>query len=269
MPELAEVEFARRRWDVALGCVVRRVRVDSTAQVFRDGDAAPLARALRGARLVSSEARGKQICFRFDRDLWLGIHLGMSGELRVEPGAHRAERHDHLILHLDDLALVFRDPRRFGRVRFSRGKDEPSWWASLPPSLLSPSFTRRTIDAILERRARSPIKAVLLQQDSFPGVGNWMADEVLWRAGIHPARTAGGLSTIERVALRREVRFVVRGALRSVGRHGGDPPRGWLFSERWRDGGTCPRTGVPLVRETIGGRTTCWSPGRQLPVVKE
>ncbi|MFN8549340.1 MAG: hypothetical protein U0527_15545 [Candidatus Eisenbacteria bacterium] len=102
-------------------------------------------------------------------------------------------------------------------MRFARGKEEPAWWSSLPPSLLSPSFTRRTVDQILERRARSPIKAVLLQQDSFPGVGNWMADEILWRAGIHPARGRATQRARAR-ALRREVRFV-RGALRSVGRY--------------------------------------------------
>jgi formamidopyrimidine-DNA glycosylase len=118
--------------------------------------------------------------------------------------------------------------------------------------------------AFLRRRARSPLKAVLLDQDRFPGIGNWMADEVLWRAGLHPRRKAGELDPRESHRLYRELRFVARGALRSIGAEGRRLPRGWLFHDRWEDGHACPRTGVPLVRETVGGRTTCWSPGRQV-----
>ncbi len=270
MPELAEVEFERRRWDEAIGRRVLAVEVNPRAQVFRGFDARELVPALTGARLLSSEAKGKQMCFRFERGTWIGLHLGMSGSLRVEAKDFRGETHDHLILRLRDRALVFRDPRRFGRVRFERTKEEPTWWASLPLEVLSPRFTVEHVTAFLTRRGRSPIKAVLLMQAAFPGVGNWMADEILWRAEIHPARAAGSLSSAELRRLHRELRFVSRGALRSVGRHGGDLPRGWLFWERWRDGGACPATGVALVRETIGGRTTCWSPGRQaLPVVKK
>jgi len=92
-----------------------------------------------------------------------------------------------------------------------------------------------------------------------------MADEILWRAGIHPARRAGELSAGERRRLHRETRWVCRRVLETVGVDWSSPPKTWLFPHRWRDGGTCPRTGVALVRETIGGRTTCWSPGRQSP----
>jgi formamidopyrimidine-DNA glycosylase len=52
----------------------------------------------------------------------------------------------------------------------------------------------------------------------------------------------------------------VRGAMKSVGTHGGDPPANWLFHQRWRDGGTCPKSGTSLMRAEIGGRTSCWSP---------
>jgi formamidopyrimidine-DNA glycosylase len=104
-------------------------------------------------------------------------------------------------------------------------------------------------------------------QEMFPGIGNWMADEVLWRAGIHPARPAGLLGPAEVGTLFRQLRQVCRVALETVAcEHNGswsDPPEGWLFHARWSPGGRCPKTGAPLVHETIGGRTTCWSPGRQ------
>jgi len=108
-------------------------------------------------------------------------------------------------------------------------------------------------------------------QERFPGIGNWMADEILWRAAIHPARPAGSLTPDEIKILWRKTREVARDALEKIAGHGGrlppdlnvNIPKSWLFHHRWRDGGRCPKTGVLLERAEIGGRTTCWSPARQ------
>jgi formamidopyrimidine-DNA glycosylase len=108
-------------------------------------------------------------------------------------------------------------------------------------------------------------------QERFPGVGNWMADEILWRAAIHPRRPAGSLTPAEGRSLWRACRQVCRQALATIAGRGDDVPPAlntripdtWLFNHRWEDGGRCPRTGVRLVRAEIGGRTTCWSPARQ------
>jgi len=267
MPELAEVEYMRRHWDVALGATVTAVELHLRARLFRGVDTAALARGLEGATLTASHRTGKQMLFGFGAAGWLGLHLGMTGELRVEPAAYPAGRHDHLVLRQPGRALVFADPRMFGAVDWTPGAQPPGWWLARPPEILERGFTPARLEAFLTRRAKAPLKAVLLLQEMFPGVGNWMADEVLWRAGLHPARAAGSLDAAGRAALYRELRFVCRGALRSIVRgvdgHWADPPRGWLFHARWTDGGRCPRTDVPLVRETIGGRTTCWSPAVQ------
>src|SRR5205085_3928328 len=132
-------------------------------------------------------------------------------------------------------------------------------------------FTVTAVADFLRRRGRAPIKAVLLMQERFPGVGNWMADEILWRAAIHPARLAGSLDATEIRALHRECRNVCRQALAVIAGRGKTPPQHlnenipgtWLFKHRWRKGGTCPKTGAKLRHATIGGRTTCWSPARQ------
>jgi formamidopyrimidine-DNA glycosylase len=102
------------------------------------------------------------------------------------------------------------------------------------------------------------MKAALLAQEAFPGIGNWMADEILWRAGIAPGRLCGSLSASERRAIWREVRYVARHALRTIGQNYGDAPGGWLFHERWSSGGVCPVHREKLRRETIGGRTSAW-----------
>ncbi len=272
MPELAEVEFFRRRWhEAARGQRIESVHTHDGKKLFCRIPVADFRRVLTGANLLSSEAAAKQMCFRFSNDVWLGIHLGMSGELQVEPADYATGRHDHLALRTQRHTLVFTDPRMFGRIQFHQGRTAPDWWTKIAPAILSPTFTTAAVAAFLCRRARAPIKAVLLMQERFPGIGNWMADEVLWRAAIHPRRAAGSLSPAEVRRLWRECRQVCRLALRTIAGVGGKLPPDlnvhipdtWLFNHRWEDGGRCPRTGRPLVREEIGGRTTCWSPGRQ------
>ena len=272
MPELAEVEFFRKRWHhAAAGRRVIAVQLHPKAKVFRGTNTSALCRALTGANLLSSAAAAKQMLFHFSGDAWLGLHMGMSGELRVAPPGHAPGKHEHLALETDRAALVFEDPRMFGRVQFHHGAEPPPWWTSIAPAILSRDFTAAAVGTFLARRSRAPIKAVLLMQERFPGVGNWMADEILWRAAIHPRRPAGSLSPEETKTLWRECRRVCRLALDTIAGRGKTPPRDlnvniprtWLFWHRWEDGGRCPRTGAPLVREEIGGRTTCWSPGRQ------
>jgi formamidopyrimidine-DNA glycosylase len=259
MPELAEVEFYRRRWDVGLKARITAVELHAQTRVFRGQDAQRLRRALRNQALVASAAHGKQLLFRFSGDGWLGVHLGMTGELFVGEAGLKPGTHDHLVLRQSDRTLVFRDPRQFGRVLFHSGPT-PAWWSNLPAPLLSPGFSARSVQAFLHQHARAPVKAVLLMQEGFPGIGNWMADEILWRCRIHPATPAGALSEAKARGLWRVIRFVARGALRTVVRDFRDPPAGWLFHARWRDGGKCPRHGQPLIRDAIGGRTTAWCP---------
>lgn len=267
MPELAEVEFYRRRWDAGLGARVEDVLLHPGAGVFKTCDPAQLRERLTGARLLSSEAAAKQMLFRCDGDAWLGIHLGMTGELLAQPPGHPPRKSDHLVLVQRDRALVFSDPRMFGRVQFHVGPDAPDWWSSIAPAVTSHAFTPAVVAGFLRRRARTPVKSALLMQERFPGIGNWMADEILWRAAIHPRRPCGSLADAEIKALHREIRWVAEHALALIGASDAaeppDPPATWLFPHRWENGGVCPRTGAPLLREEIGGRTTCWSPGRQ------
>lgn len=278
MPELAEVEFFRKRWDLAArGERVVQVLTHDKKKLLRELDLPALRHAVIGATLESSEARAKQMLFRFSGDAWLGIHLGMSGELSVAAPGHAPGKHDHLVLVTEKHALVFKDPRMFGSVDFHLGAEPPPWWSRIAPAILSREFTLAAVLAFLRRRARAPIKAVLLMQERFPGIGNWMADEVLWRAAIHPARLAGSLTDAEVRTIWRQCRAVCRDALQKIAGHGGKLPpdlnvhipQRWLFWHRWKKGGRDPKTGTPLQHATIGGRTTCWSPARQKAPAKK
>ncbi len=247
--------------------------------------------------------------------IWLGVHLGMTGSMRVEGVDYVAQKHDALVLRMRECALVFNDPRQFGRVRAwvgtgDAGRDgspsrprnplearrgtvgkgrtprrgvptrasvnnqaRPPWLRNLPAEILSDEFTPELVRGVLVRHGRAPVKAVLLNQKYFPGVGNWMADEILWRARLAPGRRAGRMATWNCArSLTATIRRVTRDALRVIAGAGGKlPPTlnvyisdSWLFNHRWKDGGICPKTKQPLRREEIGGRTTCWSPAWQV-----
>jgi formamidopyrimidine-DNA glycosylase len=272
MPELAEVEWYRKQWDAARGEVIVDLALHARKRVFRGTNTRELKRRLVGAKLLSSHARGKRMLFKFSGDnpeiigarenirSWLGIHLGMTGKIQVAPANFRPNKHDHLVLYQRQRALVFRDSRQFGRVRFHHGADEPDWWKSDAPEIMSREFNRQFVGQFLDRHRKAPVKAVLLMQNGFPGIGNWMADEILWRAKILPSRRADSLREPERAALLRETKFVVRRSLETLGKDFSDPPGGWLIHQRWSRNGTCPRHRTLLRHATIGGRTTAWCP---------
>lgn len=268
MPELAEVEFYRRRWAAGHGENITEVKLNPRARIFRHAEPSEIVRGLTGARLLTSETAAKQMLFRFNRALWLGVHLGMSGELRVEPPDYVAAKHDHLMLVQPRRTLVFADPRMFGAVLFHRGSKPPAWWTDIAPAILSRAFTVAAVAAFLARRRRAPIKAVLQMQERFPGVGNWMADEILWRARLPPRRAAGSLAADEVRTLHRECRTVCRNALRAIAGVGSrlppdlnvNIPNAWLFHHRWRKGDHCPRCDARLAHAEVGGRTSCWCP---------
>jgi len=197
--------------------------------------------------------------FQFDRGVWLGIHLGMTGSLLIRGNEKQLEKHDHLALKTEIGWLVFNDPRQFGKVELFLCSDIPEFWKILPLEVSSPQYDYSYFSSILAKRKRSPLKSLLLVQECFPGIGNWMADEILWRARIRPDRSAASLSEKESRSLFRALKFVCRGAMKYIDHDYFDPPKSWLFQHRWKAGGRCPKTGVELSRSTIGGRTTCWS----------
>jgi len=260
MPELAEVEFFRRQWDSGLNQKIIAVQLHPRKRIFRGTNPREIVRQLTGRLFLRSFARGKQMLFEFSGGNWIGVHLGMTGKLRIESAAFRPEKHDHFVLYQRGCALVFTDSRQFGRVRFHHGEDEPNWWESDVPEIISRQFDQQFLDQFLNRHRKAPIKAVVLMQNGFSGIGNWMADEILWRARIHPAASAGKLTVIKRGSLFRETKFVVKESLRTLGKDFSDPPRGWLIHQKWKRGGICPRHRTPLGHAVIGGRTTAWCP---------
>lgn len=258
MPELAEVEWYRKQWNDGLGKEIADLQLHARKRVFRGTNTRKLEENLVGEQLLRSTTRGKRMLFKFSGDNWLGIHLGMTGKIRVEPKNFRPDKHDHLVLYQRERALVFTDSRQFGRVRFHHGSDAPDWWKSNVPEIISWEFDQKFVDRFLDRHRKAPIKAILLMQNGFSGIGNWMADEILWRGQVLPSKRTGKLTVRERAAIFRATKLVVHKSLQTLGKDFSDPPRNWLIHQKWKRHGLCPHHRTPLRHATIGGRTTAW-----------
>jgi formamidopyrimidine-DNA glycosylase len=166
--------------------------------------------------------------------------------LRYGPGSFDDKWVRAGISFADGGSLLLHDPRRFGSLELA--PDE----SRLGPDALT--ATRVELGEALAGGA--PLKARLMDQRRLAGVGNLLADEILWRAGLDPARRTP-LTDAELRALHR----ALRSTLRQLGRRGGSH-MGALMEQR-RTGGRCPMDGAELRRATVGGRTTWWCPSHQ------
>ena len=263
MPELPEVETVRRRLEKALrGRRFAHVQVVDDPLVYDAVTATAFARALRGRRVVAARRKGKHLWLELDRRPWPLFHFGMTGWIHVDRGGED-RRFTKLVLETDDgTRAVYTDPRRFGRIRLQDDPPAERPVAELGFDPLEGVPAPRDLHAALARR-HAPLKAVLLDQGVFAGVGNWVADEVLFQAGLRPQRPASSLSVAEVGALRRALLRIVQKAV-AVGADDARFPASWLFHHRWgRRSDAYTSRGDRIVHETIGGRTTAWVPKRQ------
>jgi formamidopyrimidine-DNA glycosylase len=249
MPELPEAERARAA--IERRALRRRIAAvdDRDTYVSRPHAPGEIEGALVGHELVSAHRRGKTMWIETDDGPVLGLHLGMSGSIAIdtEPAPNNWDR---FVLEFEDGGrLALRDKRRLGR-------------AVLEPDLsnLGPDAADITRKAFRERvgRSRAPVKARLMDQSVLAGVGNLLADEILWQARIDPRRPADTLSEDELDRLRRDTRSTLRRTIRRGGAHTGD------FMLAREPHGICPRCGAEVRRARVGGRTTYWCPVEQL-----
>jgi formamidopyrimidine-DNA glycosylase len=277
LPELPECERYRRiAGAAAAGRRIVSVHAAADPIVLDGVSPAGLRRALLGRLVVAAHRRGKHVWLELDARPWPLFHFGMTGAFRVPgeagPALARGPRDDDaswpprftkLRLGLDDGgALAFTNARRLGRVRL---RDDP---ASEPPVSrlgFDPLLDLPAPAAFRDRIARrgGTLKGLLLDQGFAAGVGNWIADEVLYQARLDPRREPRSLSDEEARRLRDRLRRVVRTAV-AADADSSRFPRRWLFHRRWgrrRDARTAD--GEAIRHETVAGRTTAWVPGVQ------
>jgi formamidopyrimidine-DNA glycosylase len=262
MPELPEVETIRRQLAPALeGRRLERLEVLDP----RWSEPAPPAEvedALRGRVIERLSRRGKYLVFEFEDDVYLVMHLRMTGNLLLG----REGSHVRVRFGLDSgEELLFADVRRFGTGVVLLGPDalEDYFRARLGVEPLSPDFTAEALRE-LGRNRRAPVKAFLLNQERIAGVGNIYADEALFRAHIHPLRPVGTLKRPQIAALRDAVVEVLEAGIDSRGAtiddfRNADGAEG-AFQDRFlaygREGEPCVRCGRPIRKLRAAGRGT-------------
>ena len=268
MPELPEVETIRRQLAPRVeGQVLERLEV-LDARWCAPAARTDLEAAVSGRRVERLTRRGKYLVWELGGEVFLVMHLRMTGNLLLVPEPEDIEARPHLrvrmVLGSGDRVL-FCDLRRFGTgvVLLGRQALDDYFDRRLGVDPLEPQFTADLLRALAGGR-RAPVKAFLLTQERVAGVGNIYADEALFRARIHPLRPVGSLSRGQLAALRDAVVAALRAGIDARGatiddfRHA-DGARG-AFQDRFlvhrREGEPCPRCGRPVRKLRAAGRGT-------------
>jgi formamidopyrimidine-DNA glycosylase len=276
MPELPEVETARRLIaDLGLGRRIADVD-DADTFVCRPHSPGELREALTGRTLTAAHRRGKAMWCETSgvgssagpesNGPDLGIHLGMNGRIVIvaadgwvaeggdPPGRDAQPRKaawDRFTLEFADGGrLSLFDKRRLGRIQLNPDID------ALGPD--AGEVTQADFRALITKGTIA-VKARLLDQSKIAGVGNLLADEMLWQAKVPPATPVSRLQRKDVDRLYRALRSVLASAAAQGGAHTGD-----VIAAR-RPGGTCPRCGHEMVHGTVGGRSTWWCSREQAP----
>lgn len=187
MPELPEVETLARELGMALvGRSIVAVEVCWPRSVAAP-DPGTFVSRLTGRGIRDVRRRGKWLLLGLDGGEWLLVHLRMSGRLTVGRSDAPGDPHTRVVFYLDNgQRLHFSDPRKFGRMVLTAYPEE--WLGDLGPEPLDPDLTPERLAEILQGR-RMRLKPLLTDQRVLAGLGNIYADEILWRAGLHPLRS--------------------------------------------------------------------------------
>jgi formamidopyrimidine-DNA glycosylase len=279
MPELPEVETVRRGLHKLLIGRVVTAETHDTAKGFPNAPA-DVASFLLGATIADVRRRAKVLLIDLSTDYTLVIHLKMTGQLvfRGEENFGAGHPNESLIGELPDRStrvtltfadgsrLYFNDQRKFGWMRLLPTLEVPNidFMKRVGPEPLEADFTAKHFADRFTRRAKTSIKAALLDQSVIAGVGNIYADESLWGAKVHPKRLVGSVTAAEFEALYIELRAVMNMAIEK----GGSTDRNYVNAEGKRgsymdfarvfrrEGLACPRCGTEIIKFKAAGRGT-------------
>lgn len=268
MPELPEVETVRRglaRWIV--GRPIADVEVLHPRAVRTDE---PL--RLVGRSIIAVNRRGKYMWWVLDDHSAVIAHLGMSGQLLLQPRDFQIEEHARVLITFDDdgRQLRFVDQRTFGGLSMDELNDEqiPQSIAHIARDPFEDGYDQEAVVAKLRRSGRE-VKRALLDQSLISGIGNIYADESLWRAKVHPRTPCDRLTRAKAGELLDAAREVMADALAQGGTsfdslyvnvNGESGYFDRSLAVYGRKGEPCPRCGAGIRREAFANRGSHFCP---------
>jgi formamidopyrimidine-DNA glycosylase len=267
MPELPEVETYRRYFEAtSLHQPIADVYVQDTKLLTTDYDT--LNQQLRNRQFIGTKRVGKNLFAELDAPYWLHFHFGMTGDLAYFKDEEDTPRFARIIFKFaNGFKLGFLCPRKFERIGIV---DDIEGY--LIRKKIYKDASEITLEEISEKlkKRKAPIKPVLLDQSTVAGIGNWIVDEVLFQAKIHPEKMARQLSDNEILEIHKAIQYVINVAIDSQANYDDFPKdflihaRGWgskgLQDERV---GICPVCGEKISIAKVGGRTTYFCGNRQ------
>ncbi|KAL0010756.1 hypothetical protein SO802_005864 [Lithocarpus litseifolius] len=275
MPELPEVEAARRAVEEhCLGKKIKKAIIANDTKVIDSVSASDFEAALLGKTLISAHRKGKNLWLHLDSPPFPSFQFGMSGAIYIKGVAvtkykrsavndtdEWPSKYSKFFIELDDgLELSFTDKRRFAKVRLLKDPAAVSPISELgPDALLEPM----TVDEFTESLSKKKIaiKALLLDQSYIAGIGNWIADEVLYQARIHPLQSSASMSKENCATLHKCIKEVIEKAI-EVGADSSQFPKNWIFHSREKKSGAFV-DGKKIDFINAGGRTTAYVPELQ------
>jgi formamidopyrimidine-DNA glycosylase len=274
VPELPEVETVRCQLAAGLEGMTFLSVDQVEPSMLRDCSPEEVLTLLPGRCIERVDRLGKFLIVVLDGDLFLTLHLGMTGQLLIDPG--EGGRHTRFVFRLagaEDAGRVarleFRDMRKFGRLHLTAGGPAPRL-ALLGPDAWQGQWDAAYLLRLVHGRS-APLKAFLLDQRHLAGIGNIYADEILWWTALSPVRAAGSLVEEQVCCLADEIRTRLTEGVRLLGCTLSDfvdtEGRAGSFQD-WlqayaRQGRACRRCGGTMTRTVVGGRGTAYCPDCQ------
>ncbi|OUZ99842.1 NatC N(alpha)-terminal acetyltransferase [Macleaya cordata] len=276
MPELPEVEAARRA--IEENCIGKKIKssiIADDSKVIDGVSPSEFQASLLGKTIVAAHRKGKNMWLQLDSPPFPSFQFGMAGAIYIKGVAvtkykrsavndtdEWPSKYSKLFIELDDgLEFSFTDKRRFAKVRLLKDPASNPPISELgPDALLEPM----TIDEFMEsvKKKKIAIKPLLLDQSFMAGIGNWIADEVLFQARIHPLQVSSSLSKENCESLLKCIKEVIEKAV-EVGADSSQYPSNWIFHSREKKPGKAFADGKKIDFITAGGRTTAYVPELQ------
>ncbi len=272
MPELPEVEMRRLYLEAtSLNQPIDSITVEDKKLLTTDFTT--LQESLHGRQFTGTKRVGKNLfIYTDDPVITVRMHFGMTGDLVYYHNSIDSPRHARIVFYfMNGFCLGFVCPRKFERVGLVLDVDAFLKLKKIAPDALS--IDPITLSEKLKKR-RSPIKPVLLDQATTAGLGNWIVDEVLFQAKIHPSSISAELNEEQTNSIHDAIHLVLETAISREANYRDFPLSFLIHARQWdtspyknpEDYKFCPRCGTAIEVIEVGGRTTYFCPDEQVVI---